>query len=191
MRDRLEPAYADSDGVQVRVRDLNDPPVAQADPGGEGYEVPEGGEVTPAGRATDPDGNIATVTWDFNGDGAFDDGTGETPVFSALGLDGPSTVPVALRVCDRLGVCDEDPAEVRVVNVAPTVNLGSDLEVYRNDTVSLTGTFQDPAGALDDPYTAGWSGDQPLTPTLGAAYGTPVQREASYPLEASTRWASR
>ncbi len=184
VRDRLEPAYVASDRVQVLVRDLNDPPVAQADTGGDGYEVPEGGKVTLAGRATDPDDNIATVTWDLDADGSFDDGTGETPVFSAVGLDGPSAVTVSMRVCDDFAVCDEDSAEVRVVNVAPTVDLGNDIEVYRNDVVPLSGAFEDPAGSLDDPYTAGWSGEEPLTPaTAAATYGGPVQRGMSYPLE--------
>ncbi|MGY1763098.1 PKD domain-containing protein [Geodermatophilus sp. SYSU D00779] len=184
VRDRLEPAYVASDRVQVLVRDLNDPPVADADTGGDGYEVPEGGEVTLAGRATDPDDNVATVTWDLDADGSFDDGTGSTPVFSAVGLDGPSVVTVSMRVCDEFEACAEDSAEVRVVNVAPTVDLGNDLEVYRNDVVPLSGVFEDPAGSLDDPYIAGWSGEEPLTPTTAeAAYGHPVERETSYPLE--------
>src|SRR3712207_9081344 len=89
-----------------------------------------------------------------------------------------------MRVCDDFAVCAEDSAEVRVVNVAPTVDLGNDLEVYRNDIVPLTGAFEDPAGSLDNPYTAGWSGEEPLTPaTAAAAYGDPVERETSYPLE--------
>jgi hypothetical protein len=184
VRDRLEPAYVDRDTVQVRVRDLNDPPTAEADTGGDGYEVPEGGQVPLAGSVTDPDGNIATIEWDLDGDGEFDDGTGETPVFSAVGLDGPDDVTVALRVCDTFDVCDEDEAPVRILNVAPTVDLGDDLQVYRNDVVALSGTFDDPAGALDDPYTADWTGDAPLTQTTAdAAYGVPVERELTYPLE--------
>ncbi|MGY1697175.1 PKD domain-containing protein [Geodermatophilus sp. SYSU D00814] len=184
VRDRLEPAYVDRDTVQVTVRDLNDPPSAEADTGGDGYEVPEGGQVPLAGSVTDPDGNIATIEWDLDGDGAFDDGIGETPVFSAVGLDGPDDVTVALRVCDTFDVCAEDEAQVRILNVAPTVDLGDDLEVYRNDVVALSGTFDDPAGALDDPYTADWSGDAPLTRTTAdAAYDVPVERELAYPLE--------
>ncbi|SDZ19295.1 hypothetical protein SAMN05660209_04981 [Geodermatophilus africanus] len=184
VRDRLEPGYVDRDTVQVAVRDLNDPPTATADTGGDGYEVPEGGQVPLAGSVTDPDGNIATVRWDFDGDGQFDDGTGETPVFSAVGLDGLDDVTVRLRGCDTFGVCAEDEAQVRILNVAPTVHLGDDLEVYRNDVVALSGSFDDPAGALDDPYTADWSGDAPLTQTTAdAAYGVPVERELAYPLE--------
>ena len=97
VRDRFEPAYLDQDTVRVTVRDLNDPPITEADTGGNGYEVPEGGEATLAGSATDPDGNITTVAWDFDDDGDFDDATGQTPVFYAAGLDGPNEVTVALR----------------------------------------------------------------------------------------------
>ena len=50
--------------------------------------------------AADPDGPIVKQEWDLDGDGAFDDATGETAlhVFGRAG-----THPVALRVTDRDG----------------------------------------------------------------------------------------
>jgi PKD repeat protein len=59
-----------------------------------------GEQVTLTSTATDLDGPIASQTWDLDGDGAFDDGSGE----SALHVWGRAgTYPVSLRVVDREG----------------------------------------------------------------------------------------
>ncbi|CCG01946.1 putative exported chitinase [Blastococcus saxobsidens DD2] len=181
VRDMLEPEISSSDTVRISVRDLNDPPVADA---GGPYRVPEGGSTVLAGSATDPDDNVETVTWDFDGDGSHDDGTGLTPTFSAAALDGPSVHQVAVRVCDTFGVCATDTADVEVANVAPTVDLGDDVTVYRNDPVRSVGTFTDPAGALDEPYGYAWTGTGPLQPARGSAeYGASPSTDISYEIE--------
>lgn len=186
VRDTVEPdRYVSSDTVVVFVNDPNDPPVADA---GGPYTVPEGDTVRLSGVVTDPDDNIKTISWDFHGDARFDDGTDDlTPVFSAVGLDGPSVVTIALRVCDDFGVCATDTAEVHVTNVAPTVTVRrlDDVKIWRNDVIQLVGTFTDPAGSLDDPFTFGW-GDAPprSTGTSGSTtYGSALPHTRSYALE--------
>jgi hypothetical protein len=176
VRDSYEPEISSTDAVRVTVRDVNDPPAAVA---GGPYTVPEGDSVTLGGVTTDPDGNIAAINWDFDGDGRYDDATGEAPSFSAAGLDGPSVVQVSMQVCDTFGVCATDATHVDVTNVAPTVRVGEDLTVYRNDPVTVFGTFTDPAAALDDPYGFAWSGG----PTGATTYGETLPHATSYATE--------
>jgi hypothetical protein len=176
VRDALEPDITSSDTVRITVRDVNDPPTAVA---GGPYTVLEGGSVVLGGLATDPDDNITAVGWDFDGDGEFDDATGETPTFSAEGRDGPSVVPVSFRVCDAMDVCATDDTRVDVVNVAPTVDVGGDVTVYRNEAVSTLGGFIDPARALDDPYVFGWTDGATGT----ASYGSTLPHGVTYSQE--------
>jgi PKD repeat protein len=56
--------------------------------------------VTFTSTAVDPDGPIVAQEWDLDGDGAFDDATGETALYYWLRA---GTYPVALRVTDRDG----------------------------------------------------------------------------------------
>jgi hypothetical protein len=62
---------------------------------------PVAGEgVVLTSTAFDPDGPIITQQWDLDGDGAFDDHTGEAALYS---WPKAGTYPVALRVTDRNG----------------------------------------------------------------------------------------
>jgi hypothetical protein len=84
-----------------------------------------------------------------------------------------------VQVCDTFDVCATGSAAVHVVNVAPTVDVGPDLTVYRNDVVTTAGTFVDPAGSLDDPYDFAWSDG----PEGSTAYGDALESTVSYGLE--------
>lgn len=165
----------------VTVRPTNSAPVADA---GDPYTVPEGGTVAlDASRSSDRDGNIDAIRWDLDGDGQYD-AAGLHPVFSAAGLDGPSTVTVRLQVCDTMLACSTDSEAVHVVNVAPQVDLAADVTVYRNDPVLLSGSFTDPGGALDNPYAFAWSGAAPLRGATGSTtYGTTLTQPITYPVE--------
>lgn len=174
--------------LTVATVDVNEAPTAHA---GGPYTVPEGSSTTlDASLSTDPDvGDELTYAWDLDDDGTFET-TGATPTFSAVGLDGPGTAPVVLRACDEDGACDEADVTVSITNVAPTVDAGADQTVYRNDVVSLAGTWTDPAGALDDDYD--WAWGAPATPAAGSApYGSTAAAtavfatEGSYPLPLS------
>lgn len=117
------------------------------------YAVEEGGSVglSASGsqsRQVDP---TLSFAWDFDGDGQFDDATGATPTFSAVGFDGPAVVTVAVRVTDSLGLFADGSATVNVGNVAPVVggiNLTPSANWIVGSPISLVVQFTD-AGQSD------------------------------------------
>lgn len=156
----------------------NQPPVANA---GGPYTTPEGSAVTVDGRgSSDPEGAALTFTWDLDNDGAYDDATGPTASF--FGVDGPSTHPLGLKVCDQAGACATSTSSVLVVNVAPVTNAGADQTVYRKTPVSLTAGWVDPAGAADNAYTWSWdlNGDGVFDASGAAPFGTPITHVTSF-----------
>lgn len=138
------------------------PPQAEA---GGPYSVLEGGTVQlDASATTDPDQSNATLmyAWDFDGDAiygetgtAYGDETGMQPVFSAAGLDGPTTVTVSLRVTDQTGLSSTDTATVNVSNVAPhDVAVAGPTSGVPGQTRSFQTSFSDPGVA--DTHTYQW-----------------------------------
>lgn len=87
--------------------------------------VDEGGAITLAASAVDPQGGAVSFVWDLDDDGDFDDGSGPSVVLDAgaLGLDGPATHPVAVRAVDASGIATVAEAEVEVRNLAPVVSI--------------------------------------------------------------------
>ena len=64
-------------------------------------DPPAAGQVVSfAAAASDPDGSVAAITWDLNGDGTFVDAAG--PV-AAMAFPGPGAYRVAMRVTDSSG----------------------------------------------------------------------------------------
>lgn len=122
-----------------------------ADAGGP-YTTQEGTNVgLSAAGSTDPDNQTLTYAWDFDADGDFDDATGVSPTFDAVGQDGVFTV--AVKVTDTDGGYDVDTATVTVSNVAPSVSgLASNSPRSEGATLTVTGLVSDP-GWLD-PLTA-------------------------------------
>lgn len=142
--------------VTITVRSINDPPVAVA---GGPYQVDEGGSIRlNGGQSSDLDhaSSVLSYEWNLDGDTLFET-TGITPTFSAAALDGPTTVPVALRVRDPLGaLSDVSTVTVTILNVAPTANPGGPYIVTAGSTIQLDGTDStDPAGSAD-PLTYHW-----------------------------------
>ena len=102
---------------------LNTSPIANA---GGPYLVPEGTDsvvLSGLGSVDAEQPNTSLLyEWDFDNDGLFDDATGFAPTLSGLGsLDGPTTLPVAVRVTDASGETDTAAGTVMIVNVDPTV----------------------------------------------------------------------
>ncbi|MCX4984751.1 M36 family metallopeptidase [Streptomyces sp. NBC_00572] len=129
-----------------------------ADAGGP-YTTKEGSDVRlDAGGSTVPGGG-GSYSWDFDGDGAYDDATGVSPLFDRVGQDG--TYTVGLRVGNAAGA-DTDTATVTVTNVAPTVNLTVQGPREEGGRLTVSGTVTDP-GWLD-----------PLTATIDPGDGKPV-----------------
>jgi hypothetical protein len=68
--------------------------------------------------ASDPDGSIASIGWDLNGDGVFTDATG--PVASDV-YPGPGAYPVAVAVTDNSGATTIASEGVAVAARPPTL----------------------------------------------------------------------
>jgi hypothetical protein len=172
----------DKDGAShtdtVVITVVNRPPVAKA---GGPYTTPEGSSITLNGNgSSDPDGDSLTYAWDLDNDGSYGDATGTTASFSSV--DGPRVHPVGLRVCDEAGACATGTATVQVTNVAPMANAGADQIISRKGSVSVSGTWSDPAGSADNAYTWAWdlNGDGTFDVSGQAPHGTPVARSTSF-----------
>ena len=139
---------SDHDPSVVRVF-LNDPPRAAANGP---YTVAEGGSVPLSAAGTDPEGGSLDYAWDLDNNGTFET-SGQNVTFSAVGLDGPSSHTVRVRVTDDAGLTDTQSATVDVTNVPPTVTAAAPQAASEGTSSSFdTGSFADPAGALDAPY---------------------------------------
>ncbi len=136
--------------------------VPTADAGGP-YSTPEGTNVVlDASGSTDPDGGVLTYAWDFDDDGQYDDATGISPTFTAVGQDG--SFPISVKVTDPDGAYDTDSGTVNVTNVAPSVNdLAQTGPKPELTSVSVSGEISDP----------GWL--ETLTATIDWGDGTAVE----------------
>ncbi len=123
----------------------------QIDPGGP-YTVGEGSTIVlAASRLRDPfDAGEWSWSWDLDGDGMFERSGPET-VFSAEGLSGPLVKTVAVKAVDPEGHEAITFAEVRIVNVAPTIALDGPATGDLNAMLAWSGSFVDPG---DDTWTA-------------------------------------
>jgi len=146
-------AHGDQDYVVVHYGTFADdhenvaPVAAPAGP----YTVNEGSVVQLDGSAShDDDGSIVSYEWDFNYDGSnFDvDSTGMSVLFSATGMDGPTSRMIALRVTDNEGATHIATTMLNVANAAPSVNVGDDMMVNEGAHLDLSALVSD-AGLSD------------------------------------------
>ncbi len=113
-------------------------------------EVDEGGDLDLEVSVSDPDGDPVDVYWELTDDGAFDDGTGLTATFSAIGFDGPTEVTAQARAQDATEQTVLD-ITITINNAAPvfTSNPSVDpgLDAYRGMEWSYQLEVDDPANA--------------------------------------------
>ena len=149
-----ESGGTDSAAVEVTIQ--NQPPTVDA---GGPYEATEGGTVVLNGSATDPAGELDTLTfeWDFDRDGQYDDAIGETVSFSAAGLDGPASRTASLRVTDDDDASHTADVSITVVNAAPCADAGGPYTVAEGGTISLDASGSTDAGG--DALTYEWDLD--------------------------------
>ncbi len=167
--------------VSITVRPVNDAPVmgvSQAT-----VTVNEGATATNTGTVSDPDGDsvtlsasVGTVTANGAGNWSWSFTTTDGPAQSQL---------VTITADDGKGGKTKVTFNLVVNNVAPSANAGSDQTVYRNDPVNLSGTWTDPAGSGDNPYSWSWdlNGDGTPDSSGAASYGTPAQATTSFAME--------
>ena len=118
------------------------------------YTVDEGG-ATPL-DATASTGDTLTYAWDFDGDGQYDDATGAQPDFSAVGLDGPTSVTIGLQVTDADGNSDTATAVVTVENADPALVIsGMPTSPFVGQPINLLASVSDPGQA--DTHDIFWS----------------------------------
>ncbi len=172
-----------ANGVSVTAGDVNDPPVADA---GGPYTVSQGNTVVlDASASSDPEESDLLYTWDLDRDGIFGesgdqalrgDELGVAPSYSALGVGGPSTRTVKLRVTDAGGITRETTASIEIVNVAPLADAGGPY------TMAVGSQWKLNAGGSSDPgndsltYNWDFDGDalfgEPASSSLhGREYG--------------------
>src|SRR5262249_46991620 len=100
----------------ISITEENDAPAADA---GGPYTVAEGGSVPVSGTGTDPDvADTLSSAWALDNDGTFEP-LGPTPPFSAVGLNGPASHTVRLRVTDAQGLSADGTATITITDVAP------------------------------------------------------------------------
>ncbi|MEZ4711093.1 MAG: Ig-like domain-containing protein [Caldilineaceae bacterium] len=173
-----DPVGGESNTLTFTINPPNQPPTVQA---GGPYTVDEGGSVTLNASGNDPDGDALTYAWDLDNNGSFET-PGQSVPFSAVAQDGPSSHAVAVQVTDPAGLSATADATVDVQNVAATANAGADQTVFRNQPVTVSGAWTDPAGVLDNPYAWSWDldGDGVDDESGSANYNETISRQTSF-----------
>jgi len=127
------------------------------------YFISEGDNLQLNGSGSDPGGDPLTFLWDLDNDGAFDDASTTDPLVPwdhlkllNLKTNGQAN-PIALMADDgEEGGVNIDTAQLFIGNVAPTADAGVDHEINEGDTAHFFGSFQEPYGDLDGPFTFAW-----------------------------------
>lgn len=133
---------------------VTDQALAEAGPD---QEVFEGQTVILDGSISAPYGQATTITsylWDFDEDGAYDDGSGANPTFTWT-EDGQ--MDISLLVTDNLGITSKDIMHLVIKNAKPQAEAGGPYQGYEGSPLLLTGTAIDPG--TSDILTLAWDLD--------------------------------
>jgi glucose/arabinose dehydrogenase/PKD repeat protein len=107
-----------------------------------------------ASQSSDPDGGALRFAWDLDGDGAFDDSTLVSPVFT---YSTPGNRTVRLRATDADGASATDSLTISVANTPPSARIPTPLSSLTwkvGDVIAFSGSATDaqqgtlPASAL-------------------------------------------
>ncbi|NIP22787.1 MAG: PKD domain-containing protein [Phycisphaerae bacterium] len=121
-----------------------------ANPGGP-YTIDEGQALSLDGSGSTGT-NITTYSWDF-GDGESGDGITQTHTYQ----DGPNEFKVALTVTDDQGQMNTGTTEVSVNNLPPTADAGGPYSCTVGETITLSGTCNDPSSVDATSLTCTWA----------------------------------
>lgn len=154
----VEDNHGGKDTAETTIT-TNRPPVADAGgpyTGNEGFPI-----ILDGSQSSDPDENdsIASWAWDMDGDGQYDDATGELPGYT---WPDNGTPTVGLLVTDQYGMTDTDTAAVTVMNVPPygaeiciSDEDGNPIDppvVSEGQQLQLTGACSDPGNDVFKGY---------------------------------------
>ncbi|MCL4264796.1 MAG: hypothetical protein KJ069_16355 [Anaerolineae bacterium] len=147
----------------------------------ETYSLAEGSEISVNAVAIDPEETLLTYTWDLDNDGEFES-SGQTVIFSAAQLDGPSEHVVTVLVTDIGGLTDTSQTTISILNVAPI----ADFEISESTLVegeSATVSFSEPYDPSIDDSNSGffYSYDCSNDGTLEASDVATVSYVCEYP----------
>jgi hypothetical protein len=126
--------------------------LAVAEAGGP-YLVDEGASIMLTGSATGSAIGALTFDWDLDNNGTFET-AGQNVTFSAVGLDGPTSKVVTLRLNDG-GVISTETVTVNVANAPPNASISTSEPRLEGNPITVTATASDPAGASDT-VSLGW-----------------------------------
>jgi PKD repeat protein len=148
----------DSGGtVRTTTRNItirNRLPVASFDASAQ--EIDTGEPVEFTSTSTDPDGQVQTAEWDLDGDGEYDDATGNEVTHSFTD-DGSRSV--GLMVTDDDGGSDATSDQVTVRNRRPTASFTYTPNApFAGDEIVLTSTSTDSDGQIEE-YEWDFDGD--------------------------------
>jgi hypothetical protein len=173
------------DTVDIIVRNVNQPPTANAGPN---QKVNEGATVTLNGAgSTDPDDDPLAFRWAQVAGPAvvLSNAMSPMPTFTAPMIDPmlPTPVTLTFQLIVNDGAADSPPATVTItVNRRPIANAGPDQKVDEGTTVTLDGTMsRDPDG---DMITFAWR--QVAGPTVTLTNPTTARPTFTAPIVAAT-----
>ena len=163
--------------------DINNPPTANAGPD---RTVREGGSLTLAGSASDPDpGDTLTYSWSQSPATpaiSFDDNTSLTPTVTLPRVAQDTTLTLTLTVSDQRNATDTDSMNLTVTNVPtnnqPTANAGPDRTVREGGSLTLAGSASDPNPG--DTLTYSWS-QSPSVPVISFDNSTSLTPTVTLP----------
>ena len=102
--------------------------------------------VTFTSTSSDPDGEVATIAWDLDGDGNFDDGS-RNPITKSFPTPGPQIV--RLRATDNDGASSIAEKTVNVANRAPQASVDMLPQAPTTlEQVTFTAIATDPDGTI-------------------------------------------
>jgi len=166
---RVTDANGDSTFSTTTVTVTNVAPTANANGP---YTVAEGSTLALVGTGSDPVDSLS-FAWDVDFDDLFGEPynghttTGSTITFSAVGLSGPESRTITLRVTDANGAFTDSTTTLVITNVAPMPHAGGPYNAAEGGTVGLSGTATDPVDTVA--LTWDLDGDGTFGETGGAA----------------------
>ncbi len=157
----------------------NTPPTVVAD--NASVTVDEGQTATNTGTVDDADGDTVTLSASVGTVVNNNDGTWSWSFATSSTADSQT---VTITADDGNGGTAQTTFDLTVnaVNEPPVANAGPDQTVFRNDGVTVSGTWTDPNEAADNPYTWNWdlTGDALADDSGSANYGDTIVRTTSF-----------